>query len=79
MWIYMCGGYSYMWIYMSGGYTCVHGSLYNIIPINRALGYERVYLPLYRVTDTPFHIQGDVISLVLLSDHVVLILIPKVG
>ena len=23
------------------------------------LGYERVYLPLYKVTVTPFHIQGD--------------------
>ena len=22
------------------------------------LGYERVYLPLYKVADTPFHIQG---------------------
>ena len=25
----------------------------------RALGYERVYLPLCEVADTPFHIQGD--------------------
>ena len=25
----------------------------------RNLGYERVYLPLYKVADTPFHIQGD--------------------
>ena len=24
----------------------------------RPLGYEKVYLPLYKVTDTPFHIQG---------------------
>ena len=24
----------------------------------RPLGYERVYLPLYKVADTPFHIQG---------------------
>ena len=23
------------------------------------LGYEKVYLPLYKVADTPFHIQGD--------------------
>ena len=23
------------------------------------LGYERVYLPLFKVADTPFHIQGD--------------------
>ena len=22
------------------------------------LGYERVYLPLHKVADTPFHIQG---------------------
>ena len=25
----------------------------------RPLGYERVYLPLYKVADAPFHIQGD--------------------
>ena len=25
----------------------------------RPLGYERVYLPLHKVADTPFHIQGD--------------------
>ena len=25
----------------------------------RLYGYERVYLPLYRVTDTPLHIQVD--------------------
>ena len=25
----------------------------------RPTGYERVYLPLYKVADTPFHIQGD--------------------
>ena len=24
----------------------------------RPLGYGRVYLPLYKVADTPFHIQG---------------------
>ena len=23
------------------------------------VGYERVYLPLYKVPDTSFHIQGD--------------------
>ena len=28
--------------------------------------YERVYLPLYKVADTPFHIQGDE----MLSSHV---------
>ena len=26
------------------------------------IGYERVYLPLYKVADTPFHIQGDRMS-----------------
>ena len=26
----------------------------------RPLGYERVYLPLYKVADTPYYIQGDV-------------------
>ena len=29
--------------------------------IIRHLGYERVYLPLGKVADTPFHIQGDVL------------------
>ena len=29
----------------------------------RHLGYERVYLPLGKVADTPFHIQGDDILL----------------
>ena len=27
--------------------------------IYRPLRYERVYLPLCKVADTPFHIQGD--------------------
>ena len=26
---------------------------------SRHLEYERVYLPLYTVEDTPFHIRGD--------------------
>ena len=26
---------------------------------HRLLGYERVYLPLCKVADTPFHTQGD--------------------
>ena len=26
---------------------------------SRPLGYERVYLPLTKVADTSFHIQGD--------------------
>ena len=30
-------------------------------------GYERVYLPLGKVTDTPFHIQGDEVSRTTLS------------
>ena len=29
------------------------------VKIYRPLGYERVYLPLREVADTPFHIQGD--------------------
>ena len=29
-----------------------------LIDIYRPLGYERVYLPLYKVADTPFNIQG---------------------
>ena len=32
----------------------------------RPLGYERVYLPLCKVADTPFHIQGDKLS----AEHV---------
>ena len=31
---------------------------------NRHLEYQRVYLPLCKVADTPFHIQGDEISYV---------------
>ena len=31
----------------------------NLQATNRPLGYERVYLPLCKVADTPFHIQGD--------------------
>ena len=30
-----------------------------IIMLVLPLGYERVHLPLYKVADTPFHIQGD--------------------
>ena len=29
------------------------------ISLYRPLGYERVYLTLCKVADTPFHIQGD--------------------
>ena len=29
-----------------------------------SLGYERVYLPLCKVADTPFHIQGDEYTLI---------------
>ena len=29
--------------------------------LNRPLRYERMYLPLYKVADTPFHIQGFLI------------------
>ena len=32
---------------------------HNWISIISSLGYERVYLPLCKVADTPFHIQGD--------------------
>ena len=30
-----------------------------LISLYRHLGYERVYLPLPEVADTPFYIQGD--------------------
>ena len=29
------------------------------VSFQRPLRYERVYLPLYEVADTPFHSQGD--------------------
>ena len=32
---------------------------YNIRP----LGYKKVYLPLYKVADVPFHIQGAIYGL----------------
>ena len=31
-----------------------------MVLINRRLGSERVYMPLFKVADTPLHIQGDV-------------------
>ena len=39
--------------------TSFSGSKFTIWCTSRPLGYERVYLPLYKVADTPFHIQGD--------------------
>ena len=30
-----------------------------IFGVFRPFGYERVYLPLSKVADTPFHIKGD--------------------
>ena len=48
---------------LARGYT-------NIGSIDRPLGYERVYLPLYKVTDTPFHIQGhDIVFVRYLHQH----------
>ena len=34
-------------------------SLSTLVIQQRSLGYERVYLPLCKVSHTPFHIQGD--------------------
>ena len=39
------------------------GRLHCAYVIIRPFGYERVYLPLSIVADTPFHIQGDDIIL----------------
>ena len=36
-----------------------YGFVYLRISAYRLLGYERVYLPLCEVSDTPFYIQGD--------------------
>ena len=42
--------------------------------IYRHLGYERVYLPLREVANTPFHFQGDNMSAVLMAvDHYLLL------
>ena len=45
------------------------------VGLYRPIGYERVYLTLYKVADTPFHIQGNDIygvlwSLLFLITHV---------
>ena len=32
--------------------------------MTRPPGYERVYLPLCKVADTPFHIQGDHVCII---------------
>ena len=37
----------------------------------RHLGYERVYLPLYKVADTSFHIQGDGITIIIFNAVIV--------
>ena len=34
-------------------------NLMTFMTLKRPLGYERVYLPLCKVADTLFHIQGD--------------------
>ena len=44
--------------------SCLLGSLNNYRPkdrcsIYRPIGYKMVYLPHYKVADTPFHIQED--------------------
>ena len=36
----------------------------NNAPLLRLLGYERVYMPLYKVVDTPFHNQGQLILII---------------
>ena len=40
-------------------YVQVNSSCLTVHRYNRLLGYERVYLSLCEVADTPFHIQGD--------------------
>ena len=37
-----------------------HGEAASVSPSCHHIGYERVYLPLHKVADTPFHIQADV-------------------
>ena len=37
--------------------------------MNRHLGYERVYLPLYKGADTHFHVQGDDNSLTITNNE----------
>ena len=41
--------------------TLVPGDKCVLIDLMRPLRYERVYLPLCQVADTPFHIQREVI------------------
>ena len=41
--------------------TTVHYSNLTVF-LCRHLRYERVYLPLHKVADTPFHIQGEDVS-----------------
>ena len=47
----------------SGDWHALIVSRFELHIIYRPLWYERVYLPLYKVADTPFHIQGDDIAL----------------
>ena len=47
---------------MSARLNMTHLTIYSAA--YRSLGYERVYLPLCKVADTPFHIQGDDILII---------------
>ena len=50
---------------MAGGNSFYEDIIINIFHSNiHPVGYERVYLPLYKVADTPFRIRGDDIVLV---------------
>ena len=37
----------------------VAGKIVNLEFKSRLLGYEKVYLSLHKVADTPFHVHGD--------------------
>ena len=39
----------------------IYNAQSHMMPIRRPSGYERVYLPLCQVADTPFHVQGGLL------------------
>ena len=52
------------WSNWSPWFMQKYSALSGLMTINRPLGYERVYLRLCKVADTPFHIQGGEVLIV---------------
>ena len=47
-------------------------------PVSRPLGYEKVYLPLCEVADTPFHIQEEEVIYQVYSKYITCVVCNQV-